>query len=62
LLDKAKIPDLKEQAQLVDEARQLDQGSDSKKAIETYELVSKTYPGSKAAELAKMRIKQLKGK
>src|SRR5439155_2360755 len=59
LLAKTNVPSLKEQAELVDKARQAEIGPDQAQAITAYELVCASYPGTKAAELSELRITQL---
>jgi hypothetical protein len=59
LLEKSSVPQLKEQANLIDTARQAE-GSDPAGAIAAYEQVVITYPATTAAELSQRRIAQLK--
>lgn len=60
LLAKAKGPNLKEQAALIDQARQAESDANPDEAIAAYELVSATYPGTKAADLSQLRVAQLR--
>jgi hypothetical protein len=62
LLEKANVPNLKDQAKMIDSARQAESANDLAKAIAAYELVSSTYPGTKATELSQQRIAQLRAK
>ena len=59
LLAKTNVPNLKEQAELIDTARQAETGPDQAQAITAYELVCATYPDTKAAELSQLRMTQL---
>src|SRR5205085_3514847 len=60
LLAKANVPGLKEQAALVDKARQAETDANPDEAIAAYSLVSATYPGTKVAELSQLRVAQLR--
>src|SRR5262249_33048279 len=59
LLGKANLPNLKDQAKLIDQAQQAETAQDKAAAIAAYELVSATYPSTKAAEFAQTRLSQL---
>ena len=54
------MPNLQEQAELIDKARQAESGADPAQAIAAYQLVVTTYPKTQAAELSERRIAQLK--
>jgi hypothetical protein len=60
LLARANVPHLKEQAQLIDKARQAESGPEASQAIAAYEQVLAAYPGTKAADLSELRITQLR--
>jgi len=60
LLAKASVPNLKEQAEAIDKARQAESAAGPDQAIAAYERVSATYPGTKAAELSQLRMTQLR--
>jgi Thioredoxin-like/SLA1 homology domain 1, SHD1 len=60
LREKSNLPNLQEQAELIDKARQAESGADPAQAIAAYELVVATYPKTQAAELSERRITQLK--
>jgi hypothetical protein len=57
---KANVPQLREQAELIDKARAAESEQDLPRAIAAYEEVVATYPGTQAAELSQQRLKQLK--
>ena len=59
-LTAAKAPQLREQAELIDEARQAEGRRDLIQAIQTYERVVTMYPETQAAELCQRRIAQLR--
>ena len=60
LQEKSNVPNLQQQAELIDKARQAESGADPAQAIAAYQLVVATYPKTQAAELSERRIAQLK--
>ena len=57
---KDSVPNLREQAELIDKARAAESEKDLPRSIAAYEAVVATYPGTQAAELSQLRIKQLR--
>lgn len=57
---KSSVPKLREQAELIDLARAAESEQDLPRSIAAYEEVVATYPGTQAAELSQLRIKQLR--
>ena len=57
-----KIPQLREQAQLIDQARTAERSPDPSSAIALYAQVVSTYPNTEAAQLSKLRISQLQAR
>jgi hypothetical protein len=54
------VPKLREQAEMIDLARAAESEKDLPRSIAAYEEVLATYPGTQAAELSQLRIKQLR--
>ena len=59
LLEASNIPDLREQAQMIDKARSAESRKAVDEAIEAYRLVTTNYPDTQAAQLSQQRIAQL---
>jgi thioredoxin-related protein len=57
---KSSVPNLREQAELIDKARAAENEKDLPRSIAAYEEVVATYPGTQAAELSQVRINQLR--
>ena len=58
--EKSDVPNLKEQALLIDRARAAEVAGEKDQAITSYQEVVTSYPGTQAAKLSELRLSQLR--